>query len=558
MKKYIKEHFNLLTAILLIGFVPLMTAIGVLTIYAGHSMEKEMEENVYLRLKACATSVQQYFEYDIAEGILEKDEKSYEYIDSLMEDDIVLTLFEGDTRYITSVKDDKGNRVEGTKANTEIWNTVRAGNDYQADKVEIAGSEYYVYYTPVYDETGAVYGMAFAGEKEEIVEKAKTTMSLYLNLLSMVIVMVFGVILVFVAKALRKPIVETVGVIKSVANGKLNNDIEIKSFLVETNELIDSAETLQNKLGEIVNKVNENAENMGITVEELKELVDTSSSGAEQISTATEELATTATSMAENVQDINTEAINMGNEITEISADVQSLNAMSEQMKEANDKASNAVITVLESSNKSQEAINKITEQVQSTNDAISEINDAVSLILDITSQTNLLALNASIEAARAGEAGRGFAVVAGEIKKLSEQSANGADTIQKVAKNILHKSSESVSLAKDIKVIIDEEQHNISDAQKSFEVLSNSIEETLVIAENINEKTVQLDEVKQGIIDNIDSLSAISEENAANNQEVTATTKTVADSIVTISTDTEKVKIVADDLIELMKYFEV
>ena len=194
MKKYIKEHFNLLTAILLIGFVPLMTAIGVLTIYAGHSMEKEMEENVYLRLKACATSVQQYFEYDIAEGILEKDEKSYEYIDSLMEDDIVLTLFEGDTRYITSVKDDKGNRVESTKANTEIWNTVRAGNDYQADKVEIAGSEYYVYYTPVYDETGAVYGMAFAGEKEEIVEKAKTTMSLYLNLLSMVIVMVFGVV----------------------------------------------------------------------------------------------------------------------------------------------------------------------------------------------------------------------------------------------------------------------------------------------------------------------------------------------------------------------------
>lgn len=558
MKKYIKEHFNLLTAILLIGFVPLLTAIGILTSYSGHAMEKELEDNVYLRLKACAIGVQKYFEWDIREDILERDDVSYEFIDSLMEDDIVLTLFEGDTRYITSVKDDKGNRVEGTKANAEIWNTVKQGKDYKADKVDIAGNEYYVYYTPVYDENGAVFGMAFAGEKEEIVEDAKAAMNLVLNLISISIIAIFGVILVFVARALRKPIVETVGVIKSVANGKLNNDIEIKSFLVETNGLIDSAETLQNKLGEIVNKVNENAENMGITVEELKELVDTSSSGAEQISTATEELATTATSMAENVQDINTEAINIGSNITEISADVETLGKTSLQMEDANKKATESVETVLNSSSKSQEAVNKITEQVQSTNDAISEINDAVSLILDISSQTNLLALNASIEAARAGEAGRGFAVVAGEIKKLSEQSANGADTIQKVAKNILHKSKESVELAKDIKGIIDAEQINIEDAQKAFEILNRSIEETLAIADSINQKTILLDKEKEEIVGNIDSLSAISEENAANNQEVTATTKTVADSIVTISADTDKVKNVADDLIELMKYFEV
>ncbi|MBQ8234916.1 MAG: cache domain-containing protein [Bacilli bacterium] len=558
MKKFIKEHFTLLLAILLVGFIPLFTAIGILTSYSGHAMEKEMEDSVYLRLKACATSVQKYFEYGIEHDILCKDENSYEFIDSLNEDDIVLTLFEGDTRYITSVKDDKGNRVEGTKANAEIWNTVKAGNDYKADKVEIAGNEYYVYYTPVYDDNGEVYGMAFAGEREEIVEEAKAAMSLVLNLISISIIVIFGIILIFVARAIKKPIVDTIDVITSVADGNLRNDIEINSLLVETNRLIGSAVTLQNKLSEVVSKVNDNAETMGITVTELKELVNTSTHGAEQISTATEELATTAVSMAENVQDINTEAIAMGNNISEISADVETLDKTSVQMDKANKKATESVITVLNSSNKSQEAVNKIAEQVQSTNDAVAEINDAVTLILDITSQTNLLALNASIEAARAGEAGRGFAVVAGEIKKLSEQSATGADTIQKVAKNILHKSKESVELAKDIKGIIDAEQINIEDAQKAFEILNRSIEETLAIADSINQKTILLDKEKEEIVGNIDSLSAISEENAANNEEVTATTKTVADSIVTINTNTEQIKIVAEDLVELIGYFKI
>jgi twitching motility protein PilJ len=97
--------------------------------------------------------------------------------------------------------------------------------------------------------------------------------------------------------------------------------------------------------------------------------------------------------------------------------------------------------------------MNRIREQVQETSGHIrrlgessQEIGEIVQLIDEIADQTSILALNASIQAATAGEAGRGFAVVAEEIEQLAERASQATAKISSLVKSIQAGTNEAIS----------------------------------------------------------------------------------------------------------------
>ena len=552
-----KGKLGYLQVILMIGCIPLTVAIMAITIYSAGKMKSELIDSTYLRLKTCTTSVEQYFTWDIREDILERDEISYQFIDSLKADDIEQTLFIGDERFISSIIDEKGKRNEGTKAEPEIWEQVKAGNDYKASGVEIQGEKYYVYYSPVYSDDGEILGMAFSGERQSTVDNSVAGTLMNLFIISGVLLVLCVGIMIVLAFRIRRPLMITSGYIERVADGDLSGRPECSSVISEVKTLINASTSLADKLGGIVTEVDEHAGILDDSMASLNALAEANSTSTNQIRQVMDDLSSTAVTLADNVQSVNAKVNEMGDNMSAINSEAVTLNDNSDKMNRAGQNVSESMTLVLTSSHTASDIIAQLIEQVNETNKAIASINEAVELISDITSQTNLLSLNASIEAARAGQAGRGFAVVASEIKQLADQSSQGADSIKNMADNILDKSNRSVILTGRMKELAEQEQTDIGNAKESFDILNRIIEENAAIAQTVMDKTKNLEALKLDIINSVSELSAISEENAASNEEVTARVTEIAESVNRISEDTQTVRKVSSDMKKLMDYFK-
>lgn len=104
------------------------------------------------------------------------------------------------------------------------------------------------------------------------------------------------------------------------------------------------------------------------------------------------------------------------------------------------------------------------------------KISEIVGLVTGIADQTNLLALNASIEAARAGEHGKGFAVVAEEVRKLAEETKTAVKDvsilIQETESNISSMADSVSSVDSQVKVSVNT-QHELT---ASFSAIAEAV----------------------------------------------------------------------------------
>ena len=295
--------------------------------------------------------------------------------------------------------------------------------------------------TDIADENWALVITVPKSETSKIVTK-NTKILLVVAIIT--IIAVAGLVYA-IASNIGKEIEQIEKSLKKVTNLDLSEEQTLNQLNKGNNEVAHMACSVQSmiqKLKSIIGDINgcNNQLNKGASTsyDVAMQLVDCANDNA----ATTQELSAAIDSTNSAIQNVNTLVNNMGDIVLDIEKSSQESANLSSDILDKNTALNEKLSSTLEDERQKIDGTKEKISRVMGDLASIEQVKDMAQGILQITSQTKLLALNASIEAARAGVAGKGFAVVAEEIGKLSYESEQVVNEIQKMVEN----SNQSVS----------------------------------------------------------------------------------------------------------------
>jgi len=393
---------------------------------------------------------------------------------------------------------------------------------------------------------------------ESDVSKMINTLILISIIVAAILIAIFTFLALSIAKLIALPLKQIAGFTQKVADGKLNAKLNAKSHILEIKQIIDAAKALRQSLFDITGGINGGMTNLDGDMNTITTSVGSCTEAIGGVTTAIDGIARGAMEMAESIQNTATNMAQVGDEVENIKALAENAKTNADDVIKISGVAKTNLENLLNANNTTVAISADVVEGISDTGRAISEISEAANVITEIASQTNLLSLNASIEAARAGEAGRGFAVVAQEIQKLAEQSNTSASEIQVIIANIVEKSNNNTALVEKIQASINNEGKVLKDVRESFNDVTDCIDVTSEAITAIHDRAINLDRAKDSVLDEISTLSSISEENAASCEETTASIQSVNATMESISSDTKNTLDISNKLKGDISYFDL
>lgn len=559
--------------IITLALLPLL-CLGAATILIGQvRISQVVTESIENGLRGSAVSVRDTLsfvgdgEFDLNEDKLYKGEFNVSDAVEIADDikkaaDTDITVFYGDTRYMTSVLDEQGNRVVGTKAGDQVIEKVlKNGEELFSTNVDVVGHPYFGYYLPLY-ETGTtnIVGMVFAGMPQA---DAKAQITKIISLIAGVFGILFllcAVVMFVVVRKMVKALRMDADALEQVAKGKLNTQLNEASLKRkdEVGHISRSIMTLKTELMEIIGNIKDQGKALSDSSVYLSEKAETSADHIGQVERAVEEIAQGATGQAEETQKATENVIIMGNMIEETTGEIDAMNENAKLIKQLGQTAIDTLKDLQTINQRTKESIDIIYEQTNTTNSSAQKIKEATALITDIAEETNLLSLNASIEAARAGEQGRGFAVVAAQIQKLAEQSNESARQIEEIITSLLADSEKAVDTMEEVKDIMGQQNDNVMKTDEQVNQVLGQVDQAIEAIGRVAVKTEKLNEARINVTDTVQNLTAVAQENAASTQQSAASVNQVSEIIQEIAESAKQLTDIAEKLDKDMALFEV
>lgn len=579
--KNIKLGIRLLLIYIVVGLLPLLL-LNALDIIKAKDMMRSMQSHIIEeKLSGDIRAMQTYLHDSVGEITLANDElvgqdgekisDQEALIDKISSElNVVATVFikdsKGYCRVLTSIVDQEtGQRIVGTYLDntSDAFRTIEEDKQY-IGSAEIQNNAYTTVYEPLKDSSGQTIGILFAGvsleKSNELLNKQAT--GLVINTMIMfIILMILGmVIMYFVSHSLTKPMIAITKEAERVARLDLSEKIDetLTDRGDEIGKVAKSMDSILASLTEVICSSNEISEHVVRTSSDLENTCEEASRATEEMARTVQEIAGGATAQAQNTTQCMQQLEDLGAMIDNNGKKINVLDQRSKQVSTLTDEGKKILEELASKIHISNEATIKAYDNMEKTNRSAQQISAASNVIASIAEQTNLLALNASIEAARAGEHGKGFAVVAEEIRKLAEQSASSTQMIDEQIIRLQNDVRGAVKVTEQVKEMLYEQNNDVKVTESKYTDIAGAVDVMRQAVEELIKTGKEMAVGKAEVGTNIESLSAVAEENAAATEEASACIEEQSASLHTMYTSATEMNNKAKDLQQLINKFKL